>query len=366
MRQRTTRLALAAAGSLLTVCGWLMAHPSAAMPRQEPGLQKDLNKEAYFVDTDFARLRPDVVAVVPMVNMTGDQETAAELQSQVYTRLTAAGYRKIDAAVVQRVMQKLGIQTPEMLSGVSYKRLGKELNCDAVIQGQVNQSGTEQKVVLSSVVVSASLQMVHCPTGKTLWKCEQFRVAHRQFQLDPFNLLMNLVSHEQASRPERVAYLAQEMFRTLPPGPVQVNVGDDLLARATQVTAVAQEQEPAQAPRNPDELFGFVVGFPRGEARLAQDAELVLETIILPSLGRLGVIDLVVTGYTSADEPEAAQLGGARAGACAAWLRAHGIPDGVRILTRNGGVPPAGSSEGGRVELSARRRQSIRPRPMGA
>jgi len=160
-------------------------------------INKKPDKEAWWKDPKFDSYKLKVIAVVPMVNMTFNEKAAQILQNEVYKRLQSKGYQKIDVVRVREVMNKLGIQTPEQLSGISYKRLGAELNCDAVIQGQVNQSDTQHKVAYDAVVVSCSLQLIHCNKGIPLWRCEQWRTAHRQWQGDPFNMLINLISHEE-------------------------------------------------------------------------------------------------------------------------------------------------------------------------
>jgi len=165
--------------------------------------KKDLKKENWFIHPNFKEFQPGVIAVVPMINMSLEKDVGKILQKQVYDRLHSKGYQRISAEKVEGAMKKLGIQTPELLAGISYMRLGKELNCDAVIQGEVNQSGTQHKGVYDSIVVTISLRLVDCQTGKILWQGEQWRAAHRQWQADPLNLVINLIAHEKGSRKKK-------------------------------------------------------------------------------------------------------------------------------------------------------------------
>jgi hypothetical protein len=129
------------------------------------------------------------------------------LYEEVYERLRGKGYMRIAAERVDRVMKELGIQTPGQLAGISLTRLGKELKCDAVLMGRIEQSGSIHTGAYDAVVVSCSLRLVHCLTGRTLWQTEQWRTAHRQWQIDPINLFINVAAHEKASREKRVAWL---------------------------------------------------------------------------------------------------------------------------------------------------------------
>ena len=201
---------------------------------------EDLSKkESWSVHPEFKASCPRVIAVLPMDNFSLEPHVEEFLYEEVYNRLTAKGYIKISVEKVQSVMAELGIQTPGQLAGISLKRLGKKLNCDAVLLGQIEQSGALHTGVYDAVVVSCSLQLKDCSNGNLLWKTEQWRAAHRQWQIDPVNLFINFVGHEKASREKRVAWLAHEMLKTLPQGQVSCEIGD-LLNRAQEIRVVPE------------------------------------------------------------------------------------------------------------------------------
>jgi hypothetical protein len=193
-------------------------------------------KETWWVAKDYGQLTPQRIAVLPMENLSLEPDTEDALYRAVYSRLTEKGYIKISIDKVQLVMKDLGIQTAGQLSGISPERLGRMLNCDAVFMGRIDQSGTVHMGVYDALVVSCSLKLVHCRTGRVIWLTEQWRTAHRQWQADPINLLLNIAVHENASRPDRVAWLVQEMLKTLPHGPVEV-INDNLFDQAKPITA---------------------------------------------------------------------------------------------------------------------------------
>lgn len=194
------------------------------------------DKELYTVDPEFASFNVKNIAVLPMDNFSLEPGVEKTLYNEIYDRLTAKGYRIISVEHVRSVMDKLGIKTPGQLAGLSLARLGRELNSDAVYMGQIEQSAAIHAGIYDAVVVSVSLRLIHCATGKTLWQTEQWRAAQRQWQLDPVNLFINAVAHEKASREQRIAWLASEMLKTLPKGPVEVEIGD-LLNSASQINA---------------------------------------------------------------------------------------------------------------------------------
>ncbi len=192
------------------------------------------DQEFWEVNPQYQKYSPSVIAVLPMDNFSLEPELEDVLYSEVYQRLQSKGYRRVSVEAVQKVMDQLGIQTPGQLQGISLERLCSKLNTEAVLLGQVDQSASIHQGVYDAVVVSCSLRLTHCETGQLLWRSEQWRTAHRQWQIDPFNAIINLMAHSSASRSDRIAWLVQEMLRTLPEGKVIIEQ-DNLLQRATEI-----------------------------------------------------------------------------------------------------------------------------------
>jgi len=193
-------------------------------------------KEEWWVHPDFKSYSTRVVAVMPMDNLSLEPEVEKILYTAVYDRLAAKGYQKISVEKVNSVMKELGIQTPGMLDAFKSETLGKKLNCDAFLMGQIDQSADIHKGTYDAVVVSCSLILKSRKTSEIIWRTEQWRAAHRQWQLDPINAIINYMAHKEASREKRINWLVQEMLKTLPQGPIKIEFGD-LLNKALEVKA---------------------------------------------------------------------------------------------------------------------------------
>lgn len=189
-----------------------------------------------FIHPMYEKHKPKVIAVLPMDNLSLEADSEVFLYDEVYNNILSKGYVRISTATVMEKMRKFGIQTPGQLAAISPQTLGKELNCDAILIGQIEQSASIHAGAYDAVVVSCSLALRDCATGEVLWHCGQWRAAHRQWQLDPINALINLAYHEKTSRKDRVAWLVREMLKTLPIGPVNV-VNDNFLNKATEIKA---------------------------------------------------------------------------------------------------------------------------------
>jgi hypothetical protein len=223
----------------LFIQGILILCISAILPPQAyPDISSDdPRNQSFSIHADFHSRRPKTIAVLPMANLSFESEAGHHLYSEVYRRLQSKGYLRISVDTVMEKMRRLGIQTPGQIAGISPERLGRELNCDAVIIGQIDQSASIHGGAYDAIVVSCSLGLMDCRDGEIIWRCEQWRTAHRQWALDPLNMFLNAIIHHNSSREERVSWLTQEMLRTLPSGPVKT-VKDDLLNQALEIEAL--------------------------------------------------------------------------------------------------------------------------------
>jgi hypothetical protein len=228
---------------MFTVIKFMMATTCAAMfvlLSGMPALATEKQDEDFWeLHPAFDNYHPNVIAVLPMDNLSLEPEMETHLYNSVYGQLQAKGYRRVSVGRVQEIMREMGIQTAGQLQGISLERLCATLNTDAVLLGQVDQSASIHEGVYDAIVVSCSLRLIDCKTGTVLWRSEQWRTAHRQWQIDPFNALINLAAHASSSREDRIAWLVQEMLKTLPAGKVNIEL-DNLLKQAKEITIQAE------------------------------------------------------------------------------------------------------------------------------
>lgn len=215
---------------LLFICLVFLVESNAGLTKEKQ------DQEFWTVHPLFKQYTPEVIAVLPMDNFSLELGLEKILYSSVYDRLQSKGYRRIAVEKVQQTMHQLGIQTPGQLQGISLKRLGNILNSQAVLLGQIDQSGHLNQAGYDAIVVSCSLKLIHCDSGTVLWKSEQWRTAHRQWAIDPINILLNSAIHSSASRDDRIEWLVQEMMKTLPDGSIKVDFGN-LLEQAVEIEA---------------------------------------------------------------------------------------------------------------------------------
>ena len=110
-------------------------------------------KELWEVHPEFEKYAPQVIAVLPIDNLSYETENETYLYREIHNRLAAKSYRRITMDKVYSVMAKLGIQTPGMLQGVSIQRLCGELGCQGLIFGQIDQSASIHAGLYDAVVL---------------------------------------------------------------------------------------------------------------------------------------------------------------------------------------------------------------------
>jgi hypothetical protein len=187
-----------------------------------------------FVVDAFNKYQVKNIAVLPMDNLSLEPDTEQIFYDAIYNYLVSKGYVRVERNFVASRLKGLGVQTPGQLMGFPSKTLGQLLRADALFMGQIDQAASIHTGLYDATVVSCSLRLVHAESGKTIWQMQQKRAAHRQWQLDPVNALINLVRHENDNRPKRIAWIVQEMLKSIPTGPVLISE-DNFLEKALEL-----------------------------------------------------------------------------------------------------------------------------------
>ncbi len=117
---------------------------------------------------DFGTIQ--TVAVMPFANLTRDQIVADRVRDVFINKLlsTEAVY-VLPVGEVGRGIAKAEIQNASSPSPEEVVKLGKLLKANAVVTGVVREYGEVRSGTTSANVVSMSIQMMECETGKVIW-----------------------------------------------------------------------------------------------------------------------------------------------------------------------------------------------------
>ena len=124
-----------------------------------------------FLHPEFAFAQVERVAVVPFENLSSEQGISNYTTRVFLTELLATGsFDIVEPGEVTRVVGSLGTGRGAELSLEQLKKVGKDLNVQAVIFGTVGESAdVRSNSGVNAHVVSLDVRMVDTEAGTTIW-----------------------------------------------------------------------------------------------------------------------------------------------------------------------------------------------------
>ena len=177
------------------------------------------------------------VAVFPVQDLMSvvDPEVAHHLRQRVEQRLVDKGYTVIDGSWIDETLRELGLTHADELSLVPLTKLGDLVPADAFVFGLAEVATTQHAAVFNRFVYKCSFKM-QTSDGAILWYSVERKVSKHRFALDPINAFLDIALTKAKSDVKRASYaLVDGLLASLPAGPVQVVIGDDMLNQALQL-----------------------------------------------------------------------------------------------------------------------------------
>ena len=133
---------------------------------------------------DFGAIQ--VVGVMPLQNLTRDNLAGDRVRDVFINRLLSTGaFYILPVGEVARGAARLELQTPSAPTAEEVVKLGGLLKTQAVITGVVREYGEVRSGSSAANVVSISMQMLECQSGKIVWTATSTKggitVWHRLF-----------------------------------------------------------------------------------------------------------------------------------------------------------------------------------------
>lgn len=208
---------------------------------------------------------PACVAILPFT--PGDDGVTKEetdgVRRAIYAHLAPQGKKDVELARVDFVLGKLGAKAERA-------ELGRQLKCDAVLEGTVREIGTTFLGVYSNVSAGAELRLVRVSDGALLWEASHVASSHGgSVPLSPTGLVMGIfsaadnVSEEQQRR--ILDDLARRLVSTIP---------DNRMAVAEEIDPVVVVDAAPPAKGDARALLAQLEGKSPAERAAALDAAL--------------------------------------------------------------------------------------------
>lgn len=120
---------------------------------------------------DFGSIKS--VAVMPMMNLTREQQAGERFRDVFVTTLMAnSGIYVMPSGEVARGMLSAGIANPTAPTPDEVVKLCKTIKVDAVFTGVVREYGEVRSGTATANVISVSMQLMEGQTGKVVWSAD--------------------------------------------------------------------------------------------------------------------------------------------------------------------------------------------------
>jgi hypothetical protein len=121
---------------------------------------------------------PKSIAILPFGNQTDSEDIDEIVRTTFYSHLSAQPYKDIELYEVDRKLRRYNLMDYKKLSDISAKRLGRILNCDAVVIGEVTEFQKLYAGIYSQMAVGATITVWDTRTGKKIWSDEHVTRSH--------------------------------------------------------------------------------------------------------------------------------------------------------------------------------------------
>lgn len=165
------------------------------------------------------------VAVLPFVNRTTNPEAADIVRKMFYNFFSSLNYLDMEPSMIDAKLAQHGL-TDRLGTGqsVSPLKLGRLLEVDAVVFGEVTSLGKLFALVYTDNEAGLKARMVSCTSEKAVWEMEH--TIHQREGEVPLSItglaasiIKTAISHQQATHVQAAAELCMQMIATVPNPP---------------------------------------------------------------------------------------------------------------------------------------------------
>jgi hypothetical protein len=109
------------------------------------------------------------IAVLPLINYTGDDFAGEKVRSKINIELLSRGIEIIEPGEIVTVLRELKVRSMDSLRQDDIVNIGNMLNADVVITGSVETFGMSKGISVSYPEVSVQMMMFDTADGKIIW-----------------------------------------------------------------------------------------------------------------------------------------------------------------------------------------------------
>lgn len=145
--------------ALLTLCSLIMLMFGCSTP--------GTIKQYVRPNIDMSTIK--TIAVLPLINYTGDDFAGEKVRSKINIELLSRGIEIIEPGEIVTVLRELKVRSMDSLRQDDIVNIGNMLNADVVITGSVETFGMSKGISVSYPEVSVQMMMFDTADGKIIW-----------------------------------------------------------------------------------------------------------------------------------------------------------------------------------------------------
>lgn len=116
---------------------------------------------------------PSTIALLPLENQSLDLRAPELLRDLLDTYLSAANFNLTDVGEAEEKLRGIGIMEGGQLNAATPQKIGKLLEAEALLYGDIETFNNANVGVYASRTVKVRLWLVDAKTGKKLWETEK-------------------------------------------------------------------------------------------------------------------------------------------------------------------------------------------------
>ncbi|MCG6537718.1 MAG: DUF799 family lipoprotein, partial [Syntrophales bacterium LBB04] len=177
---------------------------------------RDLFQGKYVIDPYMENHRPVTVAVLPFIDQSRNKEGAVAVRKGFYNHFSSLPFKDMELQRVDNLLIKANLADTEALYKTSPQELGKLLNVDAVVFGEISNFDKLFAVMYSQVAVGAEIKMYDAKTGNLLWSGQHtVRIHEGGLSVTPFGIIATVIATAMYVRDIQLLRACDDLFRDM-------------------------------------------------------------------------------------------------------------------------------------------------------
>ncbi len=177
---------------------------------------RSLFEGTYKVDPYMEAHRPVTVAILPFLDRSGRKQGAVEVRKGFYNHFSSLPFQNMQMQRVDNLLAKADLSDMEALYKATPQELGKILNVDAVIFGEISNFDKLFAVMYSQVSVGAEIKMYDTKTGNFLWSGKHTTyIREGGLSVTPVGIIATVVATSMNLRDIQLLRACDDLFRDM-------------------------------------------------------------------------------------------------------------------------------------------------------